>query len=161
MEESVIEQYVKKQDKFESDIGLFLPTKREDNTEIQKYLTMSRQELEKLTPTQCAEIAYLLSEYGFYLQRICNRCIMVVNTCESKIQDMISEPLKKTRGSFMTYSERYMDAIKNNHEIYKLYNQKQEAQSRIDRLSYLSGSIKHMCDILLNLQRAKTVENRG
>jgi DNA-directed RNA polymerase beta' subunit len=46
-------------------------------SEINNYLSMNRDEIEKLTPEDCAQISYRLAQFGFYLQRSLNRASKV------------------------------------------------------------------------------------
>ena len=54
--------------------------------ELNRYLTMNRDDLEKLTPSDCGEIAYRLSQFVFHLQRTINREIARYNWAEEEIK---------------------------------------------------------------------------
>ena len=41
--------------------------------EINQYLSMNRDVIEKLSPEDCAQIAYRLGQYSLYMQRTINR----------------------------------------------------------------------------------------
>ena len=57
-------------DEYEQSIGF--NSYKEDAlpaTELNEYLTMSRDVIEKLTPEDCAQIAYRLGQFSFHIQR--------------------------------------------------------------------------------------------
>ena len=61
-------------DEYEQSIGL--PQYNNDALpadELNTYLTMSRDSIEKLSPKDCAQIAYRLSQFSFHIQRTLNR----------------------------------------------------------------------------------------
>ena len=61
-------------DEYEHSIGL--PVYHSvglEESNLQQYLAMSRDKLEKLGPQECAEIAYILGQFSFHIQRTANR----------------------------------------------------------------------------------------
>lgn len=122
-------------------------------TEINRYLSMSRDEIEKLNPEDCAQIAYRLSQFGFYLQRSLNREIARFNWSEESIKECIADEINNYKG--YGYLEKSLQAIKHNDRATNLYKIKKYAQQRMDRLSYLANNIKNLSDILLSIQRTK------
>jgi hypothetical protein len=122
-------------------------------SEINDYLSMSRDQIEKLNPEDCAQIAYRLSQFGFYLQRSLNREIARFNWSEESIKESIADEINNYKG--YGYLEKSLQAIKHNDRASNLYKIKKYAQQRMDRLSYLSNNIKNLSDILLSIQRTK------
>lgn len=122
-------------------------------TEINNYLSMSRDQIEKLNPEDCAQIAYRLSQFGFYLQRSLNREIARFNWSEESIKESIADEINNYKG--YGYLEKSLQAIKHNDRASNLYKIKKYAQQRMDRLSYLANNIKNLSDILLSIQRTK------
>lgn len=121
--------------------------------EINNYLSMNRDAIEKLNPEDCAQIAYRLSQFGFYLQRSLNREIARFNWAEETIKETIADEINNYKG--YGYLEKSLQAIKHNDRASSLYKIKKYAQQRMDRLSYLANNIKNLSDILLSIQRTK------
>jgi flagellar biosynthesis chaperone FliJ len=114
---------------------------------------MNRDAIEKLAPEDCAQISYRLAQYAFFLQRTLNREIARHNWAEENIKETIADELNNYKG--YGYMEKSLQAIKHNDKACSLQKIKKYAQQRMDRLSYLAGSVKNMSDILLSIQRTK------
>lgn len=141
-------------DEYENKLGL--PKYEEmafDDSELQEYLSMPRNVLEKYTPIMCAEVAYRLGQFAFYIQRSINRENARINWAESSIKEIIANEINNYKG--YGYLEKSLQAITNNSKAYSLNRIKTYAQQRSDRLSYLANSIKNLSDILMSIQRNK------
>ena len=147
-------------DEYESSIGL--PVYQADGlqeSQLQSYLQMSRDKLEKLGPHECAEVAYILGQFSFHTQRTANRETARLNWADETIKEVIADEINNYKG--YGYIEKSMQAIKHNEKASKLNRIKRYAKQRVDRLCYLSNSIKNLSDILLSIQRAKMVKQNG
>lgn len=147
-------------DQYEKNIGL--PTYKDtifSETELETYLTMSRDTLEKFHPEDCAQIAYRLAQYSFYIQRTCNREIARHNWAEETIKEVIADEINNYKG--YGFVEKSIQAIKHNDRAHKLNKIKKYAKQRMDRLSFLSNSIKNLSDILISIQKIKMVHKNG
>ena len=141
-------------DEYESSIGL--PPYIDDNMpaeELNQYLTMNRNELEKLTPDDCGEISYRLSQFSFHLQRTINREIARYNWSEEKIKEVIADEINNYKG--YGYVEKSLQAIKHNDKANSLNQIKRYAKQRMDRLSYIANTLKNLSDIIISIQRSK------
>lgn len=141
-------------DEYESSMGM--PSYAEDSMpseELNEYLTMNRSMLEKLTPDDCGEIAYRLSQFGFHIQRTLNREIARYNWSDEKIKEVIADEINNYKG--YGYIEKSLQAIKHNEKAYALNTIKRYAKQRMDRLSYLANNIKNLSDIIISIQRNK------
>jgi len=141
-------------DEYESSMGM--PSYAEDSMpseELNEYLTMNRSMLEKLTPDDCGEIAYRLSQFGFHIQRTLNREIARYNWSDEKIKEVIADEINNYKG--YGYVEKSLQAIKHNEKAYALNTIKRYAKQRMDRLSYLANNIKNLSDIIISIQRNK------
>lgn len=141
-------------DEYESNIGL--PTYISNNLseqELQSYLTMNRDVLEKLTPEQCGEISYRLGQFSFHIQRTLNREIARYNWSEETIKDIIADDINSYKG--YGYIEKSSQAIKHNDRASALNKIKKYAKQRSDRLTYIATSIKNLSDILISIQKTK------
>ena len=122
-------------------------------SELNQYLTMNRDVLEKLTPEDCGQISYRLGQFAFHVQRTINREIARYNWAEESIKETIADEINNYKG--YGYIEKSQQAIKHNDKAEALNNIKKYAKQRSDRLSYLANSIKNLSDILLSIQRNK------
>lgn len=121
--------------------------------EINQYTTMNRDQIEKLSPEDCAQISYRLGQFSFYLQRSINREIARYNWAEENIKEVIADEINNYKG--YGYIEKSLQAIKHNDKATALNNIKKYAKQRTDRLSYLANSIKNLSDIMLSIQKSK------
>jgi len=121
--------------------------------EINGYLSMSRDEIEKLNPEDCAQIAYRLSQFAFHVQRSINREIARYNWSDETIKETIADEINNYKG--YGYIEKSLQAIKHNDKATSLNNIKKYAKQRMDRLSYIANNIKNLSDIMLSIQKTK------
>jgi uncharacterized protein YdhG (YjbR/CyaY superfamily) len=152
---SQVEQWDSVLDEYESSIGL---GKYKDfisfsDSELNSYLSMTRDEVEKLTPEDCAQISYRLAQYSFFLQRTINREIARHNWAESTIKETIADSINDYKG--YGYLEKSLQAIKHNDKAQALNKIQKYAKQRMDRLSYLANGVKNLSDIMLAIQRTK------
>jgi hypothetical protein len=149
-----VEYWDKILDEYENSMGL--PSYKEDgmpSDELNTYLTMSRDVIEKLTPEDCAQIAYRLGQYSFHIQRTVNRELARYNWAEEVIKETIADELNNYKG--YGYIEKSTQAIKHNDKSRALNKVKNYAKQRSDRLSYLANNIKNLSDIILSIQKTK------
>jgi hypothetical protein len=141
-------------DEYENTIGLPVYNSASmSESELNEYLTMDRSRIEKLTPEDCAQIAFRLGQFSFHIQRTINREIARNNWSESVIKETIADEINSYKG--YGYIEKSLQAIKHNEKASGLNNIKKYAQQRIDRLSYLANNIKNLSDIILAVQKTK------
>jgi len=141
-------------DQYEQSIGL--STYKDDNMsseELNEYLTMTRDVIEKLTPEDCAQISYRLAQYSFHIQRTANRETARYNWAEEVMKETIADELNTYKG--YGYVEKSIQAIKHNDKAQSLNKIKNYAKQRSDRLSYLANGIKNLSDIILSIQKTK------
>jgi hypothetical protein len=141
-------------DEYENSIGLpAYSNNGMSESELNDYLTMSRDMIEKLSPEDCAQIAYRLAQFSFYIQRTCNRETARHNWAEENIKDVIADEINQYKG--YGYVEKSLQAIKHNDKANTLNNIRKYAKQRMDRLSYLATSLKNLSDIILSVQKTK------
>jgi hypothetical protein len=150
----LVEYWDKILDEYETNMGLPVYTNNAlSETELQEYLTMNRNVLEKTSPEDCAQMAYRLGQYAFHLQRTLNREQARFNWAEETIKDVICGEINNYKG--YGYLEKSIQAINNNERAVALNSIKKHAKQRMDRLSFLANNIKNLSDILLSIQRNK------
>lgn len=145
-------------DEYEKSIGL--PTYYNEalpESELQNYLTMNRDVLEKTTPEDCGQIAYRLAQFSFHIQRTLNREIARYNWAEETIKETIADDINNYKG--YGYVEKSSQAIKHNDRASNLNKIRKYAKQRADRLTYLATSIKNLSDILISIQKSKGLRN--
>lgn len=141
-------------DEYEQSIGM--PLYKDDgmpSDELNEYLTMNRDTLEKLNPEDCAQISYRLAQFAFHIQRTVNRELARYNWAEEVIKETIADELNNYKG--YGYIEKASQAIKHNDKAQALNKIKNYAKQRSDRLSYIANSVKNLSDILLSIQKNK------
>lgn len=122
-------------------------------SEVNQYLTMTRDEIEKLTPEDCAQISYRLAQFAFHVQRTINREIARSNWADETIKETIADEINNYKG--YGFIEKSLQAIKHNDKASSLNSIKKYAKQRIDRLSYIANSIKNLSDIMMAVQKTK------
>lgn len=141
-------------DEYEKSIGIasynsnLLP---ED--ELNYYFQMNRDQLEKLTPDDCGQIAYRLGQFALHIQRSLNREQARMNWADETIKETIADELNTYKG--YGYVEKSIQAIKHNEKAIALNKIKKYAKQRSDRLQYIANSIKNLSDIMLTISRTK------
>lgn len=144
----------------EYEVGLGLPKYEAgifNEQELNEYLSMDRNVLEKLSPEDCAQISYRLAQFGLHIQRTINRELARYNWSEESIKETIADEINNYKG--YGYIEKSSQAIKHNDKASSLNKIKKYAKQRSDRLSYIASSIKNLSDILLSIQKTKAKQN--
>ena len=139
-------------DEYESSLGIPTFTNDFHHESAKKYLQLSRDQIEKFTPEQCAEAALLLASLSFHLQRSYNREVARVNWADQVLKTIVSGREQQYRGS---WDSQFYQAVKEDGYATKVADIKKYAQQRADRLTYLASSIKNISDIFLSVQRSK------
>lgn len=140
-------------DEYESSIGL---NKYEEVPEyaesVNKYLGMSRDKIEQLSVEDCAYASYILSSFSFHIQRASNRELSRLNWAKSQIKDVICKVTHQYQGNWHNQEQQ---AILDNEYTRKLNSIQTYCQQRLDRLTYLSSSIRNVADTFNQIQKAK------
>lgn len=144
-------------DEYETNCGLnkFAEEFQHEN-EALKLLSMSRNDMERLSIESCAESALLLGLLSFHVQRCINREQSRLNWAKTSIREIICRKAHQYSGA---WSNQDMQAILDNDVARKLHEIEKYCQQRIDRLTYLSSSLKSISELFRNLQMAKVNSN--
>lgn len=141
-------------DQYENGVGLPIYNATAlPESELNNYLTMNRDELEKLTPEDCSQISYRLGQFSFHIQRTINRELARHNWADETVKEVIADEINNYKG--YGYVEKAYQAIKHNDRAQALNKIKKYAKQRSDRLSYLANGIKNLSDILISIQKIK------
>ena len=87
-------------DEYEGKLGIGGYSEDFHDQSVKNYMSMPRQQMEKLTVEECAEAALLLGGFSFYLQRSYNREIARVNWASSNLKKMVSGRESQYKGSW-------------------------------------------------------------
>lgn len=119
----------------------------------EKYLTISQEEIAKMTAEMCGEASVILAQYAFYLQRSLNIEIGRVGWATAQIERTIAPVMKNYNAS--SAPERRMLAIKDNEYAMSAERLRMFAQTRVDRINYLSSKIDALSYRFADLQQTK------
>lgn len=146
-------------DEYETGLGLpqYSPSIFSQD-ELNNYLSMNRDSIEKLSPEDCAQISYRLTQFAFHVQRTLNRELARYNWADESIKETIADDINNYKG--YGYVEKSAQAIKHNDKAAALNKIKKYAKQRSDRLYFIAASIKNLSDILLSIQKMK-VKHHG
>jgi hypothetical protein len=148
--QTLIEKLDSALDGFEQKVGL--PDYEPDN-EVHRYLNMKRNELEKLTPDECGEAAFLLRKFAFHLQRAYGRETARVKFLDRQIRKTVASEVSQYRAP--SADERRDLAIKGNEHARELARHRDFHEAKMDRLAFLSNCVGQMAGSLDELQATK------
>jgi len=143
-------------DEYERSLGVpDFPDEFHDDS-AKKYMTLSRLQIEKLTPAECAEAALLLGSLSFHMQRAYNREVARVNWAKQTLRSTVAGREQSYSGS---WESQFNQAVDEDGYLRKVMQIQKYAQQRADRLTYLASSIKNIGDIFLAVQRTKVMKH--
>ena len=125
----------------------------EINNEVHKYLKMSYEDLQRLTPEDCGCASYLLRKFSLSLQRSYGRESARVKFLDRQLRQVIANEVSQYRAG--SAEERRELAIKGSDSASKLAKQRDFHEARMERLAFLSNSVNAMAASLDELQRTK------
>lgn len=123
--------------------------------EIETILNYTPVSLRGLAPLQCAEDAFLLTQFAYHVQKSVNYFVSRKNWAESFIR------VKANTSNYnsWSYEERKMGAVKDDAFLRKVYDVMLHCQRIADELYLLSNRIDAMSQMLKNLQYSKEKNN--
>jgi hypothetical protein len=142
---------------YESQIGLPANTPPGSTEELQSYLDMSRESLDKLAATDCSTIAYRLTRFALYLQRLYNLEV-ARNTWANTVLNQLAANKLSDYDKFYKHEMKIALMAKEDESIQKLLDIIRYATQRMNRLEEISNNLKYLSNVLFNLQRAKITE---
>lgn len=142
-------------DEYERSLGMSEFSDEFHDDSAKKYMTLSRSQIEKLTPAECAEAALLLGSLSFHMQRAYNREVARVNWAKQTLRSTVAGREQSYRGS---WESQFNQAVGEDGYTRKVMQIQKYAQQRADRLTYLASSIKNISDIFLAVQRTKALK---
>lgn len=125
--------------------------------EMETYLQMNRDVLEKLSAEECRLISVRLAQFSFHLKRAFNREKSRIKWVTRELKNTIAMELNNYKG--YGYDEKASQAIKMNSHASKLSKIQTYAESRADRLEGLSDNLKTLAGFLRSVQYSKYGNN--
>jgi hypothetical protein len=145
-------------DRYEKEVGLPTNTAPGTETELSTYLNMPRDQLAKLHPDECGEIAYRLGQFAVYLQRLVNKENSVSNWAELALNDIIAKAYNQY-DKYTKYEMRLALVTNENNYAMSLHKIRTNALLRVERLNFLSTGLKNLSDTLLQIKRGREKTN--
>jgi len=121
---------------------------------LELYLNMSRQELNSLSAQDCGEIAYLLGQYSYYIQRLQNKHQGNKIWAEGILQEDVCKYLGDY-SDFIKYEIKVKLIAKENQHITDILKIMNYADIMGTRLNFISSSISNLSHIISNLEKSK------
>jgi hypothetical protein len=141
-------------DEFESIHNLTKPTVP---NETEAILELTHPQLEKLGAVECAEYAYQLAQYSYYIQRVYNKESASLKWLKDKLDYFVASKWENY-DSFTKYEIRGRLIARDNAVVTRLLKLISYTEQKIERLSFLGTTISKMSDKLENLQKAKSYQ---
>ena len=132
-----------------------------DDSYVSKLFNMPIELLNKMTAMECAEAAYTLAQYSFYIQRLYNRESAKNKWANNRINRAVCTEIQDYNNSYMKYEQKIELIAKENEVVQKLINIINYSSLVMERLNFLSTSIKNMCETISNLQKAKSYQHKA
>lgn len=139
-------------DDYTSTVGINYGSFIHEN-DTNRFLNLGIIEMNRLSAEDLLQGAYLISQYALYIQKEIGR----ENAHLSYAKNLLDLEVAKYSNNYKGYSytERCMQAIKENSYLDKLYKVTRWAKARIDRLEWTPKQLIDLSDKLKSLAYAK------
>lgn len=154
------EDVLKALDHYEVKLGLPVAFPPGDETELQTYFSMTRTDIEALTPTQCSAIAARLACFAFYIRRMYNREAATNQWANDALNDLMAKEMGNYNNVIAKHEVKIAMMAKENKAIEELCRLLSQSKQRMLRLEHLGDNLQYMARTFENNQRAKAFENR-
>jgi hypothetical protein len=141
---------------FENKIGLPTNSPPGEEQELNQYLSMDRNDIERLSPVECGIIGYRLSQFSFYIQRTYNRCQSIVTWVETKLNRTLAQCIGDY-DKFMKHDMKVGKIASENEEVHSLLQLQNYTNQRAKQLEHLSFSLKSLSDAIEKVGRMKNM----
>lgn len=126
-------------------------------TETDEIMALTYSQLEKLSAVQCAEYAYQLAQYAYYVQRVSNRESATLKWLQDMQLKLVSAKLHDY-DSYTRFEVKVRLIARENDVVNRLLKIISYTEQKLERLQFLGTTIMKMSDKLENLQRAKSYQ---
>ena len=144
-----LEEFVGKLDAYMSDI-----VHVEQNSEVEKILSLTAFELKSLTSEECCEKAYAIYNYCNFLQKKHNKEVAKSKWCE----EFINYAVSKVSNQFDKYTKwevKVNSVIREDDFVQKVWRVKRVIDGNVTSSSDIIRDIRKQADTLLELSRRK------
>lgn len=138
----------------QSGLGVY-DLKMEIQNEGDRLLSLTPDEVRRMSAAECAEAAYTLEQYAFHVQRAINRQQSQANWAEARVTRIIA-PTIHTMPAY-TPGERRPQAIHLNDAAKQTERVRLSAQLKVDRIAYLTSRIASLAQKMSDLSFVKRV----
>ena len=128
-------------------------------TEVDKWLSISPQKLNKMSAEDCAEASYLLTQEATFVQSQINTLQSKIDWCNRKINSIIAPIIKNQITRYMENELKRAYAVKQDDVAERLQQIANEASSYHSRLIYIPNSLRAQADKLTKYQELKRGQN--
>ena len=132
-------------DKIESQSRLFGLNRVNIDMSCTAYLTMTEDELIKLTPEELSLGEIRLSSYGLTIQQHLNKATAIKNWADRSIRLLVAKNYS-SYDKFMPYDARKDSVVASNEYGEKLGKIMNEQQLIMDEFAYLAQAVQHVSD---------------
>lgn len=161
----VLDQRSEVLDKIEEQLGLGRFDKESppvQPAEIQRYLSMSRDELESLSEEDCTYGSTQISQYLIFVQRHINRLKSIRSWACNELKKIVAKEFDNFSGP---WEMREYKVVSENDVAEKLKNMEVFAEQQILRMDYLPQALKNLADQInsikfLRIKRDKSREEQ-
>jgi hypothetical protein len=130
-----------------------------DVEEVSKYFHLKIEQLNKLSAIECAEVSYILAQYSFYLQRMYNRESAKHRWAQDQLTKVVCDKLE-SYDTYMKHDHKIALIAKENKVVERLQSIINYTSQIMERMNFLSTSVKNMSEIMSNLQKAKSFKSK-
>jgi len=131
-----------------------------DSSDVDIYFKLTIEQLNKLSATECASAAYLLAQYSFYLQRLYNRESAKQRWASDQLTKLVCDKMDDY-STYTKYDHKVALIAKENKVVERLQSVLNYTTQIMERLNFLSTSVKNMCEVMSNIQKAKSFSQRA
>jgi len=128
--------------------------------ELDEYLNMDRETVEKLTPDAACSLAYRLSQFAFYIQRLYNREKSRKTWAETELNRVIAGHIEDY-SQYLKYEMRTAMVCRENAYATNVQNIVRYAAQRMQRLEDLSAGIQNLAGAIRSVGYVKQQINRN
>lgn len=128
---------------YETSLGLPQVVSPGSEEELQEYLSMDRDVIEKLSAEKSIAISVRLSQFSFYLQRSINRNKQIIMYANHELTKIIAGEIQQY-DKYTKHEIKVYQIGKQNSAAAELLKIRSYAEQIVERLSELAGGIRNL-----------------
>lgn len=119
------------------------------------YLNMPEEVVQKLTSDACGEIAFTLSQYNLYIQKVLNQHRAMVKWADRNINYLIARDVEEHGGQYTPFEIKKIRAINENPTAKELFTLKSLADNNVSILEDIPRRVESMIHSLKELANTR------